>query len=504
MTKYLLNLVCIVGIAGAAHAQTQVANVEITKDGHAFLVFADGGDNMLTGYSIQDIAATPTLTLLAPSGAEDARLGQATAWMSLDDQGPLVGEPLRGANDWFFDGSSAPPTLLGEGNIDGYLGRADGVPVYIGRILDPAAMGGDLTAADFQAAGRLENLQFKAMDTTPVTDFNNPENIKIGTVSFRDPAALAQGDTDLAAGATKTWRETGAIGVVGTNLDIDYVQNADGTGDVVVADLKATANAAGITDFGGQLMVNGKVLAVQNADLVDAGTRLLRVQAGDAGALAAGASTTVAIDATLTGSVEDDGSSPAPAVAAPGTYPTGRSGTLGSRMVVSLVSGDFVTTSADANPTPNGASDDQDIDAISAQLRDVAVGQRSLLFDVTRDGAVTAADRTAVITALVTRTGGNGTVGGDIDRDGHVNTIDYGLWAIGYGGPVTDATAIRGWADGDIDGDGESNTIDYGLWAIGYETGPVPPGAPVAAPEPATMALLAMGALALVKRRRRA
>ena len=90
MTKYLLNLVCIVGIAGAAHAGA-VANLEITEQGHAYLVFADGGLGQLTGYTVFDsqtavVDGTPTLAIM--QGAPEDGTGQyATAWAPLMDQG---------------------------------------------------------------------------------------------------------------------------------------------------------------------------------------------------------------------------------------------------------------------------------------------------------------------------------------------------------------------------------------------------------------------------------
>ena len=70
-------------------------------------------------------------------------------------------------------------------------------------------------------------------------------------------------------------------------------------------------------------------------------------------------------------------------------------------------------------------------------------------------GTVDAADRLELITNLVARTGGNGTVEGDINLDGKVTGADYTLWAAGFG-------ADTGWATGDINGDGASTGADYG------------------------------------------
>ncbi|MDP7289390.1 MAG: hypothetical protein QGH94_15505, partial [Phycisphaerae bacterium] len=67
MTKYLINLVCIIGVAGAAHAGA-VANLEITADGHAYLVFDAAGNGQLTGYTIEDTAVVPTISFERPAG----------------------------------------------------------------------------------------------------------------------------------------------------------------------------------------------------------------------------------------------------------------------------------------------------------------------------------------------------------------------------------------------------------------------------------------------------
>lgn len=474
MTKYLLNLVCIIGIAGAAHAGA-VANLEITEDGHAHLVFADGGNNQLTGYSIEDTAAVPTLSFLAPSAAQDGTGQYATAWSSLDDQGAFAGENY-GTHDWFFDGSSAPPTFLGEGNIDGYLGRADGAPVYIGRILDTSTMGGVLIAADFQAGGRLENIEFKVTDTTLVTDFDNPENINTGTVTLRTGAPLATVTQDITG---TPWQETGDIGATNTDFDATYVEHADGSGLKAVIDLKVASTLFDTIDtwtstLTGSVMINGTIKTVTFADLV---------QTTDDGLVTGNITASLLRVKVIDGSeMISIHSNPTQA----GKDAAGHWGTLASTMVVSVVAGDF---------EPDDDSDDIDIDLIGAAI---VAGSNNLLYDVTGDGVVDTADRNLVILSFVERTGGNGTMFGDINRDGHVDAGDYTLWADNFG-PGT------GWASGDLNGNAETEAGDYTLWADNFGTGPndAPGLSPVAVPEPATMMLLAVGGFAAVVRRRR-
>ena len=81
-------------------------------------------------------------------------------------------------------------------------------------------------------------------------------------------------------------------------------------------------------------------------------------------------------------------------------------------------------------------------------------------------------------------------VDGDANLDGAVDGGDYTLWADNYNQP-------GGWQQGDFTGDGFVDGGDYTLWAdnYGYGTGSA------LIPEPATMLLLALGALALIRRR---
>jgi Purple acid Phosphatase, N-terminal domain/Calcineurin-like phosphoesterase/PEP-CTERM motif len=78
---------------------------------------------------------------------------------------------------------------------------------------------------------------------------------------------------------------------------------------------------------------------------------------------------------------------------------------------------------------------------------------------------------------------------GDANGDGAVTDADYTIWADNYG--ASDAS----WGMGDFNGDGEVTDADYTIWADNY-------GATTGVPEPASMTLLAFGALAGLRRRR--
>ncbi len=83
---------------------------------------------------------------------------------------------------------------------------------------------------------------------------------------------------------------------------------------------------------------------------------------------------------------------------------------------------------------------------------------------------------------------------GDFDGDGDVDGVDFSHWQTGY--PTASGASL---ADGDADGDGDVDGADFGLWQENYPTNL---GGTTMIPEPATLGLLLMGGLALLKRRK--
>lgn len=512
MTKYLLNLVCIIGIAGAAHAGA-VANLEITEDGHAYLVFFDGDGvpgtaSNLAGYSIETKVGS-TATLLrnpTPGTPEDGTGHYANFWSSLDAQGPVAGELEPGAGvppdniaeeDWFFDGIPQPTYFLGEGNLHGYMTRQIGAPIYIGRIMDPAAeLSRDLADTDFGTGNWIDtNIEFKASD--------DPNNIvTVGDIGFRNTTTPLGTVSQDITGAR--WDETGPMGAADTDFDVIYVQNADGTGLKAVLDLKvASSTDDGTTftsDLTGTVMIDGNVKQVDYADLVetidgsgDITSSLLRVKVIDGDDM-------ISIHANPIQSTD-------PLPAAFGKSAEGYWGTLASRMVVTTVPGDVGAVAGEVVPAPDDVCNDVDIDLMFAAVNG---GSNNLLFDLNGDGVVNQTDNVAdpgdvdllVWTMVDTDLVPNGTQFGDSDLSGTVDFNDFSILAFWYNDP-------GGWAKGDYDGDGMVAFNDFSILAFYYGQGaPVLPGPPAPAgvpvPEPTTMTLLAIGGLALVRRRRRA
>ncbi len=117
-----------------------------------------------------------------------------------------------------------------------------------------------------------------------------------------------------------------------------------------------------------------------------------------------------------------------------------------------------------------------------------ALGSYSFLG--TWSGTLTVTDNDLILTEL------SGALVGDADGNGVVNAADYIVLKTNMGQP-SGATL----ADGDFDDDGDVDWTDLQLLQAHYGESA---GASGTIPEPATLGLLAIGAMALIRRRRRA
>jgi hypothetical protein len=84
-------------------------------------------------------------------------------------------------------------------------------------------------------------------------------------------------------------------------------------------------------------------------------------------------------------------------------------------------------------------------------------------------------------------------LGGDANIDRYTDVIDLGILATNYG-----KTMGCQWTDGDFNEDGKVDVIDLGILATKYGLGP---GSTDVLPEPATMSLLALGMVGLLRRK---
>ena len=93
-------------------------------------------------------------------------------------------------------------------------------------------------------------------------------------------------------------------------------------------------------------------------------------------------------------------------------------------------------------------------------------------------------------------------VPGDANWDGHITGADFTIWADNFG--LFNGDALR--SNGDFNDDGNVTGADFTIWADMYGRGPLD-GSSIynGIPEPASVALLAVGAVcALVLRKRKA
>jgi T5SS/PEP-CTERM-associated repeat protein len=138
-------------------------------------------------------------------------------------------------------------------------------------------------------------------------------------------------------------------------------------------------------------------------------------------------------------------------------------------------------------------SGDQRIDATDINMLFRNLGGSDMTFDLTGDGVVDQGDIDDWVFNIVPIGENIGTVYGDFNLDGEVNAGDLALLATTYG-----IAGDWGWATGDANGDGLVDAGDLALLASNYGTIVHP------IPEPATMSLLALGGVALLRRRRQA
>ncbi len=103
------------------------------------------------------------------------------------------------------------------------------------------------------------------------------------------------------------------------------------------------------------------------------------------------------------------------------------------------------------------------------------------VYDDVLDLEALEAVRSSILPAAVT---------GDADGDGDVDAFDLGIWQTQFGQTGDGLSA-------DFDSDGDVDAFDLGLWQTNFGT-----GQSAAVPEPASLALLGLGVVATLRRRR--
>ncbi|MHC4563029.1 MAG: SUMF1/EgtB/PvdO family nonheme iron enzyme [Planctomycetota bacterium] len=149
---------------------------------------------------------------------------------------------------------------------------------------------------------------------------------------------------------------------------------------------------------------------------------------------------------------------------------------------------------------PGDFDEDGDVDADDIDILADAIeaGSSDSLFDVNVDGFVDEQDLVDHIATLVERTdGGIGTYRGDFNLDGYVDATDLAILKAGFG-----LTGL-GYALGNANADDFVDGTDLAIFKATFGFSGTPGGGnPPAVPEPATISLLALGGLAIVRRQR--
>ncbi len=155
---------------------------------------------------------------------------------------------------------------------------------------------------------------------------------------------------------------------------------------------------------------------------------------------------------------------------------------------------DGLDTDGDGKGDGDGDVDGDDFDDLADNLGTTALADYAR-YDLDNDGDVDADDLYYMIATCMQWNNGTqagyGTLPGDFNLDGAVNAGDLALLAANYG-----QLGDWGFAQGDTTGDDMINAGDLAALASNY-------GQNVAVPEPASLTLMSLAGLAVIRRRRR-
>lgn len=144
---------------------------------------------------------------------------------------------------------------------------------------------------------------------------------------------------------------------------------------------------------------------------------------------------------------------------------------------------------------------DGDVDTDDIDLLCQNIGSADPQYDLDGDGDADEDDHTFLIQnfVMIYEPPGQGTEPGDINLDGYVNATDLAIIRVMYGQAYEPPVRALSYTDGNLNCDNVVNATDLAIMKAHFGWS-VPTGGDV--PAPTTIALLALGASALLRRKR--
>jgi len=145
-------------------------------------------------------------------------------------------------------------------------------------------------------------------------------------------------------------------------------------------------------------------------------------------------------------------------------------------------------------------------DGLITIANEISLGVGAWIQNPTKDLQFAYTDPNGVVHQLSLRYVGTNTPEADLNFDGMVDELDWPIFLAGNQGDLSGMSAAQKYQAGDLDGDGDSDIYDFALFRDAFESmnpaGAFEVMAASYVPEPTVLSLVALGGLALLRRRR--
>ncbi|MEM7683073.1 MAG: dockerin type I domain-containing protein [Planctomycetota bacterium] len=338
------------------------------------------------------------------------------------------------------------------------------------NVLDALATAGDHlpVVVDYQ----IPAIQSVALDTAPTLVLAGTPVALDVSVSNAAPVATANGADELDYSVTTTGDVSGAF--------LNQTDNATGGANTHAVNLDTATTGA----KSGAVNVNSTSQAVQNGNFSE-NVDFTVVNSAQGSFDAGTVQDTLVIDFGVLGQTPGGSASETFDV-----FNLGGAFTAGLDLLSFApgVSGPFSSLGSFADLAAGGSQSLQ----INLDLSNTGTFSTSFTLDLADHAGVFGAADLADLTVQVLATVGDPILVGDANDDGVVDLLDFDILSDNF-----NSTVIGGVGDGDFNGDGQVNLLDFALLADNFGA-----SAPSTVPEPASAALLALAAPALIRRRR--